>query len=988
MSKPTITTTTSSAQRIPTTPKYIKPRTQPSAMTFCETICYYKNYIFFTCLCLWATSIIIYFITSKSPYRPPPPIPSSDKAKYHKSLINDLDPAWKHPIEPWDILPRPPKGPPPPMKCTWNGPLNGFLAGCGNDGCKNHNGFEEAKTACTKDELCTGLVKVSREQEIYQLRSGGKVSDSPSGEQSWQKSCVVDHEKLNQMHRNEMKILEGKDPNQRHNKNKNGDDAIRGKKKKEVKKQDKADLVKRMENKDKKTKIESNPLNEGDEDSQKVVRNNGNPMNIPAQEHIEHLQQNRNLDAQNMDEEDVNTDAWPWAKFIPTIVNHEPKHVYDDKAEVHPGYQRPFEEKELIGELGVEEKEQILIKDLLDPTTGCFLEGPISGFIANCATDNCENHQDLESAIDKCLEDETCTGVVQIVSGQSIYQLRSDKKLRDSPRSEVTWVKLCGEKALERIKEIAAEQPPPQCFLDGPIKGFLGNCAGKDCKRYFYFNDAMVECESMGQSECVGVTRIPGLKKSFELRAIAPVISSESGEYSYLLECSAESDTKQAPIDPMDDPIIAEYEKIGTTINIEDHHTNEMVELQTIFIGIASYRDPWCFKSVHTALARARYPERIFVGVVQQNADDDPECTTPQIPCEEDPTQVLCKYASHVRMKRIHARDAAGPTYGRHWADTLYDGEYFAVQVDAHMSFVKDWDMIAIEQWSSLDNEYAILSTYPSEIASGLDEYGNPLTQSAPIICNTRMLHNGMFKHEAAGEIRFPEGHRDKPMLSPFLGAGIMFSRGHRIVRVPYDCCLPMIFDGEEFSMGARVWTHGYDLYAPYKSFAYHPYNRKKRPPLFWENQDGGRSQKSRNRIKKVLGMSLSRGQENNYDETDIDSYGLGTQRSFDLFLHVFGINLETKKVYNHCPEAFAGILHDRLHAFLRPNKRGINYQYVYVKEEEEDAVEEVVLPAVQQKQKQKQKRKQSYLNVDQKQKKKKKIKINVIKFFKNSKKS
>ena len=80
----------------------------------------------------------------------------------------------------------------------------------------------------------------------------------------------------------------------------------------------------------------------------------------------------------------------------------------------------------------------------------------------------------MDSAIDKCLEESSCTGVVQIVSGQSIYQLRSDKKLRDSPRGEVTWVKLCADKALKRIEEIAAETPPPQCFLDGPIKGFLG----------------------------------------------------------------------------------------------------------------------------------------------------------------------------------------------------------------------------------------------------------------------------------------------------------------------------------------------------------------------------------------------------------------------------------------------------------------------------------------------------------------------------------
>ena len=203
-------------------------------------------------------------------------------------------------------------------------------------------------------------------------------------------------------------------------------------------------------------------------------------------------------------------------------------------------------------------------------------------------------------------------------------------------------------------------------------------------------------------------------------------------------------------------------------------------------------------------------------------------------------------------------------------------------------------------------------------------------------------------------------------------GAGIMFSRGHRIVRVPYDCCLPMIFDGEEFTMGVRAWTNGYDLYAPCKSFTYHPYNRKKRPPLFWENKDDGRAMKSQNRIKKILGMPLPPGQENNYDDTDIERYGLGKSRSFAKYLKVFGIDLVTKEIYNHCAEAFAGILHDRLHAYLRPNKRGINYEYVFIPSEHQD--EDTEDEEGDDENVNKPKRKQSYLNVANKKESKKKM--------------
>ena len=64
----------------------------------------------------------------------------------------------------------------------------------------------------------------------------------------------------------------------------------------------------------------------------------------------------------------------------------------------------------------------------------------------------------------------------------------------------------------------------------------------------------------------------------------------------------------------------------------------------------------------------------------------------------------------------------------------------------------------------------------------------------------------------------------ETPMLQPFWAAGFSFSRGHFVARVPYDCCLPMMFQGEEISMAARAWSHGYDFYAPMASVVFHEY--------------------------------------------------------------------------------------------------------------------------------------------------------------------
>ena len=47
---------------------------------------------------------------------------------------------------------------------------------------------------------------------------------------------------------------------------------------------------------------------------------------------------------------------------------------------------------------------------------------------------------------------------------------------------------------------------------------------------------------------------------------------------------------------------------------------------------------------------------------------------------------------------------------------------------------------------------------------------------------------------------------------------------------VPYDPHLLFLFFGEESSMSARLWTHGWDFFAPPEHFIYHLWSRSYRP--------------------------------------------------------------------------------------------------------------------------------------------------------------
>jgi len=133
---------------------------------------------------------------------------------------------------------------------------------------------------------------------------------------------------------------------------------------------------------------------------------------------------------------------------------------------------------------------------------------------------------------------------------------------------------------------------------------------------------------------------------------------------------------------------------------------------------------------------------------------------------------------------------------------------------------VNGWDVGIIDQWKRTRNEMAVLSTYLTDLEGSVSPSGDSLRKTRPIMCNSDFEGSpGYLRHGAQPE-RVP-AIRDVPMLQPYWAAGFSFARGHFVHRVRYDCCLPMVFMGEEISIGVRAWTHGYDMYAPQASVSF-----------------------------------------------------------------------------------------------------------------------------------------------------------------------
>jgi len=167
-------------------------------------------------------------------------------------------------------------------------------------------------------------------------------------------------------------------------------------------------------------------------------------------------------------------------------------------------------------------------------------------------------------------------------------------------------------------------------------------------------------------------------------------------------------------------------------------------------------------------------------------------------------------------------------------------------------------------------------------------------------------------------------------MLQPYWAAGMSFSRGHFITRVPYDCCLPFLFQGEEVSIGIRGFTFGYDFYAPHTSVIFHEYavnsKRRKGVHAFWENPGGKGGRDAMRRMVAITKMAPDI-DPSSYDHEHEELYGLGTERPVELFYKVFGMDVRKKTLPGEmCKFVKSGLMHNTFSPSLRPDGKGIDY--------------------------------------------------------------
>lgn len=230
--------------------------------------------------------------------------------------------------------------------------------------------------------------------------------------------------------------------------------------------------------------------------------------------------------------------------------------------------------------------------------------------------------------------------------------------------------------------------------------------------------------------------------------------------------------------------------------------------METIFVQIASYRDPELLNTVADCLKTSSCPERLRFGICWQKTEE--ESITPY---DQD---------RRFRIHQVDWRESRGVGWARNICNGLYDSEDFTLQIDSHHRFEEGWDAQLIDQWRQCQHPKAVLSGYPPEFKY-LDDGSIHCARLAPRTMIVKEFFAGSIPIFKSGVI--PGADKlQSPYKGCFISAGFLFTIGSVCEEVPY--CKDVYFSGEEILHSVRLYTNGYRVFHPQKWVTWHLYKR------------------------------------------------------------------------------------------------------------------------------------------------------------------
>jgi len=338
---------------------------------------------------------------------------------------------------------------------------------------------------------------------------------------------------------------------------------------------------------------------------------------------------------------------------------------------------------------------------------------------------------------------------------------------------------------------------------------------------------------------------------------------------------------------------------------------------ETIFVQIASYRDPELIPTLIDITKQADRPENLKIVVCWQHGEE--QATEDFLDAGIEITEVLTYHHAEVdgtvtdfHVLRTELRGAVidfidvdytlarGACWARHMIQQHYVDEIYTLQLDSHHRFVEGWDTILI----NMLNQCKKHSKKP--VLTGYIPSYNPEKDPEGRVQVPWQTNFDRFIPESP-VFFIPSEMKDwkekkEPIRARFYSGHFAFADGSFAVDVQHDP--EYFFHGEEISIAARAFTHGYDLYTPHKIVAWHEYTRKGRTKV-WDDHTTDmkktgviekdwveRNELCHKRNKILFGMDGE-----NPNQIDFGKYGFGAERTVREYEEYAGISFEYRGV-------------------------------------------------------------------------------------------
>lgn len=319
-----------------------------------------------------------------------------------------------------------------------------------------------------------------------------------------------------------------------------------------------------------------------------------------------------------------------------------------------------------------------------------------------------------------------------------------------------------------------------------------------------------------------------------------------------------------------------DYEEISSDIR---YTRNEF-----IFIAIPSCEEEDLYETVTDCFLKAKKPENIFIGIVNQKKDGS----------FEDFSQF-----QNVRTIDIKSDYSIGLGAAFALACSLLHGEKYFMRIDAHMRFVENWDEILIKNFLNIKKDgykKPIISYRTSWFEKDKDgnikyhKFDHPDLSAMKKELIPFLAKNQEIEHQLKDTLKsLDEDWDDKQYKQHYMICGhFMFAE-----RVFVDEVFPdirVVFLGEEHTIPIRAFTRGYRIFAIKDEIVFHLGKDKK----YLENIGQKNWKNNLNKIdfdKNYLWKKYTGFFKNILKGEEIGYYGAKDEESYLEYIRRFGVS-------------------------------------------------------------------------------------------------